>query len=100
MQNRERWSAAAPTMSGYPISIPAYLVLDVDAAPGIFPAPVHLASALVSDRHVGPNNCEGHPLPHPVVLRIHLGDGEVVDLDLVLLQLQQDLKYQSVSQWI
>ena len=75
----------------------AYLVLDVDAAPGIFPAPVHLASALVSDRHVGPNHCEGHPLPHPVVLRLHLGHGEVVDLDLVLLKLQQDLEHGSTK---
>ena len=76
---------------------PPYLVLNVDAAPGIFPAPVHLASARVGDGHVGAHNCEGHPLPHPVMLRLHLGDGEVVDLDLVLLQLEQDLSCQLVS---
>lgn len=75
----------------------AYLVLDVDAAPGILPAPVHLASARVGDGHVGAHNCEGHPLPHPVMLRLHLGDGEVVDLDLVLLKLQQDLKHGSTK---
>ena len=74
----------------------SYLVFNVDAAPGVFPATVHLAGARVRDGHVGANHGEGHPLPHPVVLRIHLGDGEVVDLDLVLLQLEQDLKCESV----
>ena len=71
---------------------PPYLVFNVDAAPGIFPAPVHLASGRVGDGHVGANHGEWHPLPHPVVLRLHLRHGEVVDLDLVLLQLEQDLK--------
>ena len=70
----------------------SYLVLNVDAAPGIFPAPVHLASARVGDRHVGANNCEGHPLPHPVVLSVQLGVREPINLDLVLLKLQQNLK--------
>ena len=68
------------------------LVFYVDTAPGVFSPPVHLSCALVCDRDVGSNNCEGHPLSHPVVLRVHLGHGEVVDLDLVLLQLEQDLK--------
>ena len=61
MQNRERWSAAAPTMSGYPTSIPAYLVLDVDAAPGVLPASVAVPSLRVSQRDVGPHHGEGHP---------------------------------------
>ena len=92
MQHRERWSAAAPTMSGYPISVPAYLVLDVDAAPGVLAAAVHGAGLLVGDDDVGPHHREGEPLPHPVVLGLQLGHGEVVDLDLMLLQLEQDLK--------
>ena len=73
------------------------LVLDVDTAPGVLPPPVHLACALVCDGDVRTNNGERHPLPHPVVLGVHLGDGEVVDLDLVLLKLQQDLKHGSTK---
>ena len=61
MQNRERWSAAAPTMSGYPTSIPAYLVLDVDAAPWVLPASVAVPGLRVSQRDVGPHHGEGHP---------------------------------------
>ena len=69
-----------------------HLVLDVDAAPGILSAPVPQASLRVSDGHVGANNCERHPLPHPVVLLVQLRVGEPVNLDLVLLKLQQNLK--------
>ena len=70
----------------------AYLVLDVDAAPGVLAAAVHGAGLLVGDDDVGPHHREGEPLPHPVVLGLQLGHGEVVDLDLVAFQLQQDLQ--------
>ena len=48
-------------MSGYPTSIPAYLILDVDAAPWVLPAPVAVPSLRVSQRDVGPHHGEGHP---------------------------------------
>ena len=68
------------------------LVLDVDAAPGVFSAPVPEPGLRVSDCHVGANNSERHPLPHPVVLSVQLRVREPVNLDLVLLKLQQNLK--------
>ena len=70
----------------------AHLVLDVDAAPGILSAPVPQPGLRVGDGHVGANNSERHPLPHPVMLLLQLGVGEPVNLDLVLLKLQQNLK--------
>ena len=68
------------------------LILDVDASPGIFSASVPEASLRVSDRHVGANNSERHPLPHPVVLSVQLRVREPVNLDLVLFKLQKNLK--------
>ena len=74
------------------IAIFTDLILDVDAAPGIFSASVPEASLRVSDGHVRANNSERHPLPHPVVLSVQLGVREPINLDLVLLKLQQNLK--------
>ena len=68
------------------------LVLDVDAAPGILSPAVHLSRVLVGDGDVRTNNCERHPLPHPVVLSVQLRVREPVNLDLVLFKLQKNLK--------
>ena len=74
------------------------LILDVDAAPGILPAPVPQASLRVSEGGVGSHHSEGHPLPHPVVLRVpvQLRVRAPVYLDLVILKLQQNLKIRDV----
>ena len=74
------------------------LILDVDAAPGVFSAPVPEPSLGVCDRHVGANNSERHPLPHPVVLSVQLRVREPVNLDLMLLKLQQNLEMRELSE--
>ena len=72
-----------------------HLVLDVDAAPGILSASVPQASGGVRDGGVGAHHSKWHPLPHPVVLSvtIQLRVRKSVNLNLMLLKLQQNLKY-------
>lgn len=77
-----------------------HLILDVDAAPGILSASVPEPGVRVSDGDVGAHHSEGHPLPHPVVLRLQLWHWEVVDLDLMLLQLQKNLKKSKIQKKI
>ena len=70
---------------------PSYLILNVDTAPRVLPAPAPV-SLPITNNSVGPHYSKGESLPHPVVLSLQLTHWEGVNRDFMFFQLEQDLQ--------